>query len=1404
MLNKLYEVMYRLTGIRRSIDLISPVLHPLDKLIFPRNALWHYLDSSPDLTLLTQNHPLIANLGKSYIYHVLSVKNVPGKPIIHDTGISSSILKFQNNNKNFIRILDESKELPDTRLMIVNHEYIKPKYTYTKQVMKSVFETELKLNSLIDQIKNNISSNRHQFIFVEVPKVLPNVVQLFQHLEKPTNITKLRYQEYNTALLVEIFKWIYPHSSEESIWSKIEYKDIGEVTLVLISDQNYTLLNMGLIANMSSELVEHRGITKGLLADTDTLLIKSRISTDKTYENQRLIKMLLVGLTRLHNSDIIEVDPDEVFIEDKKTDQIEFTEEDDEVEEEKIEAVIADTLSEVPDEEKNIQNDASIEDTINSWNTSFDEPELIDESPLNLDARLDLSLADGTIGSSKNKVIKETVAAWKEQLHPILNKPMSEVVDVKVADLTIDKEDNIRPLTGVFDSSMLESSLKQFDKAYINKVYRRHQAAMFDNLIKAGIVPSEYSIDLVESAIGKYEVHKLKLTPINGDSSVISFKLPYLEEDGTFTYNNTEYMMRKQKADLPIRKIKPDKVALASYYGKLFICRSDKVVDSPAHWYPKQLSRLVATDPERYFIEYRSVFDKSLTLPKQYAMLSKSIKRFIDRKEGKTFWFDYKTRNSLVDNEDLSSLETDGRVIIGSQKDPNTGKLLGLYYMETNGVITIKRGNEEEKVGSFAELVNLPYKKMPKEFTTMAILGVDVPTIIVLGDLLGIKKAFKYLNLKTKVIGLQEKTISYQNQIELVLKDAKIIYSGNDIVTALHLNALLKQSDLLKTISIRELDNRTIYLELIEGVGGTVRHLTEIRQLKDLFIDPITLNVLESINEPTTFIGLIKRSVEMLMNEYCPELQDGAHERIRGYERFNGMIYRELINSVRAFNRRKSKARLKMELNPVSIWTTITQDPTVKITEITNPVQNLKEQSMVTMSGVDGWSKESLSEETRIANKNRIGYISEATVDSGDVGINTYLSANPDFNTLLGLMTPVSERKLDPTKVFSTSALLAAGSNRDDPKRINFISIQDSHIVQAEGYHAAIVRTGYESVVPDRVGKMFCQTALMKGEVVSKDDYGIIVRYEDNTTVGVSLGKKYGRAEGKISPHVIVSDLVVGEKIEKGDVIAYNISFFEIDRLNPKRVILKASKYVMVAFMDILETNEDSSMLSKNLATSFTTKTVKVKSVQVSFDAILPNMVKVGDEVTPNTVLVYLKSGLTYDDGVFTETAREALEQQVNTSPRANVSGVITRIEVFYRGELNNMSNSLRKHAVAFNELLAKERTSVGKSVLTGQVTSDYRIANSELPENQCEIKFYIESTPDCGGGDKLSFGHQMKSIPGKVHQGSITTVSGREIDAVFSFRSPSNRIVNSVQDVGIFARTLEGIQNEFIRLAKL
>lgn len=353
------------------------------------------------------------------------------------------------------------------------------------------------------------------------------------------------------------------------------------------------------------------------------------------------------------------------------------------------------------------------------------------------------------------------------------------------------------------------------------------------------------------------------------------------------------------------------------------------------------------------------------------------------------------------------------------------------------------------------------------------------------------------------------------------------------------------------------------------------------------------------------------------------------------------------------------------------------------------------------------------------------------------------------------------------------------------PKRVNFIGIQNRHVVACDGYRQAMVRTGYEQVIPHRVGEMFAVTAKKPGKVVSITADGIIMEFADGERKGVTLGRRYGNAAGLTIPHTIKTDMVEGQTFEVGEPIAYNTGFFERDMLNPKQIIWKSATLAKVVLMESPDTLEDSSAISPALTKKLITEQIKIKDIVVNFDQEVHRMVKEGEFIEPESMLCIIEDALSARNQFLDEETLDTLRVLGAQTPQAKIKGRIERIEVYYNGDLEDMSASLRGLAQTSDKKIAARNTAVGRKAYTGSVTDEFRIGTDPLLLDTACIRVYMSAKVSAGVGDKGVFGNQLKTVFGRVFNGPVRTESGVEIDAIFGAKSLADRIVTSPYLIG-------------------
>ena len=300
------------------------------------------------------------------------------------------------------------------------------------------------------------------------------------------------------------------------------------------------------------------------------------------------------------------------------------------------------------------------------------------------------------------------------------------------------------------------------------------------------------------------------------------------------------------------------------------------------------------------------------------------------------------------------------------------------------------------------------------------------------------------------------------------------------------------------------------------------------------------------------------------------------------------------------------------------------------------------------------------------------------------------------------------------------------------------MSIQQAHTVAAVGYRQNSYRTGYEYIVGQRTGDMFCYAAKQDGKVISKTPDGILVEYKDGTKKGVALGRQYGKAEGSTYPHDIVSHLEVGNTFKKGKVITYNTGFFEQDFIDPTAVVMKNSMNSKVVLYESSQTHEDSCAISAKLSAKATMSSTKVKSFTIDFKQNLLNVVKPGQKLSPKDILMIIEDEITAGSDAFDEESLAVLASLSKSAPKAGYLGVLDHIEVFYHGSPDDMSSTLKALTDRSDRKKSTQSKAVGKPAITGSVNSDYRVAGTPMALNKAEVRFYITVQTGTSAGDNF------------------------------------------------------------------
>lgn len=1406
-----YAVFYRDMGVRRFNDLLSPRLNVMKA--FPRDSVYHHLTDDESTYLDATKGYLDGFTGKIPVDFVFKSPVMVGKPRELTVQTQTVAMSFIREHRAFRFLKGAATLWNDPRIpVVVNYNTLKMSYRFPTTPMAPYWEWESFHRALFAGI-NEVAdrSPKHHFVIFEPIQHIPSIGLLRDVGNKEGTTMARVFNTPDKRLVLHLFNFLEDERREKSALGLLRPENLSKVNLVFQTrDGRSSVMNLGYLFSF---IKGHPDVSGGAVkTQYDGLMVRKAL----------LMYLMTLSATVPDEETIPETEekkdlrqddpedrPDVEMGDEPGEDLLPMVAKDVKIPDTPVSSSENELLDRLDDdlqilESKNraallkqgiVIKNGEVQEIDNVVSTLRRE-EIVKEiqTPLSptdaLKKKLKTSLEEGNITAAAYRKAVAEAEKYAMTKDPYgSGRTLRDMVIVNPDALKIERSrSKLVDNPTVFNKSMVESSLQNYTSDYVSKHLREDVLKMVASLQKGGITIQSHEVEIENTVTGSAELHNLVIKPLNGASSSIWFRLPVVEENGTYRVSNNTYILKKQRVDLPIRKISPTEVGLSSYYGKTFVSTENKMAASSSDWIIRQINKASFEGSDWIkSVMPGDTFDSYRNTPYIYGLLSTQFRSLIAGEI--QFKFDGLPPDNIPKAPGLTWCGV--RDVKGQMK-------LQHVFVGDDDIFRLHDGGKLIVLGDIYEVLKLDAKKAPIRFSELALFKKNVPVGIVLGYRLGWTALLTLLKAPYRVLETGKRLNLLPHEYPVVFRDRVYVFSQKDKLASMILSGFTDYEKVTKQYDSKEFEHPDVYLNLMTSKGLGAIYIREIDMLFDFFVDPITQEILQDMKEPTTFEGLLLRSSEMLLSYQHPKNNDGAFTRIRGYERLAGAVYRELTASVRQFRSKNIAGRSKVDISPWKVWQSINDDPTKFMVPEINPIQDTKNDEGVTYVGEGGRSKDAINKASRSYHQNDIGVVSESTVDSSDVGVNIYTPADPVFKNLRGL---ADKRDIQTANRFSTSMLLAPCAMNDSANRQNFISIQQSHTVPAIGYHAPMVRTGYESLIAQRTNPLFAYCAKDDGKVVEVSDLGVIVEYKDKKRVGLKTGREFGRAEGSIFPFFIESAVRKGQSFKKGAPIVYNTSYFEPDYWNPGQLVMKNSMTCKTVLWETKQTFEDASALSKKLSERMGTQTTYERTFIVTFEQNVHHLVKMGQTTVPSDILMTIEDEITANLGSFGDGAMDTLKGLSKQSPKANYHGTVDRIEVFYHGEKDQMSPTLRKLSDQSDAFLKMRADATEKPRFTGQVTNDFRVDGTPLGLNKAAIRFYITVKQGMGVADKSIFANQMKSVNAQVMDYQMYTENGEEIEAVFGCKSIAARNVMSPYKIGTTITLLKLFAREVVTL---
>lgn len=1089
-----YQEFYKNFGVRRPDQLMRPPLPMVSRMRLPQMSLVHYMPSSPQEMAPSVDYFLFQKNAHPFrIEHIFELKKLDGRPRKLPENPDLRIREWRRMNQRFrvLPNLESAKRTPDS-IVVSSYCTIPHNYVYPPSLYRPYYKANNIVSTLIENMGRYSGNNYNQFLEMRLPKQLPSVKLLDRAQVNPAPDIANMFASVEMCFILMMWRWLGPHRNQFPE-SKILDKIADEINLIFHEGGRFCCLNLGFLNRQRkatrAEILEWEEASK----ENPSLAKPNTTGAEPDAIKKRFLRILM-GMLDARNPEIEERIDGEVIVDsnvvdsDASNDGPDLINDDDDDEAAQKSSLPADTnisepaslitpvssdalFSEISEDsqqrmELDLETLAEIESEIGALAQDYGDNETVSESTitasgtvnpeteelspkerraLERDAQSGMLPPDDVVGNFNRLLAKESangnlsasdyisLKKAAERINEIEVEgavPLGKYVTIRPEELAVTAAE-IPDRDTIVDKSMLKSTLIDYKEKYIKNVMRRDIASMCTNLMNAGYAVQDFQATDISDIGGKRTEYVVKFKPIEGVSTPIRFTIPVVDPDGTFTINGVKYGTRGQRGDIPVRVVSPTRVALTSYYGKVFVDRCQRRTADYGKWLRRNIMAIALSNSNNVITNavIGTAFESTGEGVRDYTTIAQGFRSFDFLVDGRKYACTF-TASQIPDRftaKAISIAKKSKMTLVGLADDASVlvADKLGHWYI-------VEEDGSTKPVGTIESILNLQSNKAPVEFAELKVFGKMIPLGLVLGYLMGIRALCAKLRIKPRVVAAGSRPTLAPDEFKIVFADETWIFDRRDPMARMIFGGFRDFDEAVSRYSVDEFDREDVYYNVLESKQLGLRYIREIDTMSKLFVDPITRELLVYYKEPTVFRELLIRSAELLTTDQHPPEVDGDYMRDKDYERFAGILYEQLVRAVRTHQSRPGKDRFGLEMKNYAVYMAIQQDPAKdQISEI-NPIQNLRDQEAVTFSGVGGRTSRTMVKRTRIFTKSDEGTTSEQTVDSSDVAVNIFRTANPQYVNLRGIKRKFDMERDGVTALLSTSALVSPGATRDD------------------------------------------------------------------------------------------------------------------------------------------------------------------------------------------------------------------------------------------------------------------------------------------------------------------------------------------------------------------------------------
>lgn len=1017
-----------------------------------------------------------------------------------------------------------------------------------------------------------------------------------------------------------------------------------------------------------------------------------------------------------------------------------------------------------------------------------------------------------------------------------LSKRQSAIKERNLVEIMADIErlsEGIEPKKVNIDSKFNRFRVYDYDTQYANQSKKdRMEIGQSMSTNTVPLFMTNYNEKLDEKSNDTY-CKNVQYTFESPDSTkekhTFTVRVPELREGRYLYINGSDKIMIRQKMALPIIHLE-DSVVFTTYYNKMFVTLSSGNMTKKSAKIKKFVNYIRKNVPYDTLVKnftFTPVYHKE-SLHNNISAELLEISRYISK-----FYIDEDNYFDITDIKDKIVGKIQGNNIYHNNID-------NFYYDNDLDVefdilfifdILLDKLNNEITTYWKSQILN---KKASDNITSPKIkmLGRNIDLIIVilhaysenLLDLLNHMKDDYELEYEVTPFTDKPNKAKYTDD-----EGDRFIFDGFTLdikYNTIANRCLLSPLNNLEFSSYKSLKLTGITEDIIES-SNTVMYMDNF---KDLFIDPITKEVMEDMGLPTDYRDALIYCNKLLF-EYDRTISSISlrNERMpSNSEIIQGVCYKQVADAYADYanKKRRGSKNAVFSVKRDAVLTELVTLPNVEESSKINPVQSVDKTLTISNKGVSGINNDrSYTPPKRKWDKSFYGIMSDVSPYTKASGVSKHLAVNPNITTKRGYFNETEIDDVSIDMIMSVSEVLGPFAQRhDSTPRLAMGMMQFNHLIGTEGSDVSLVTYGADSAL-SHLDVDFAHSLPDDGQIIESNDRFIKVRFDNLKENDKPLEKVYqinkiernsAKAfyvpnEMEINPDIKNK---VGTKIKKDTILMYNKNVYQY---HGGDIVFKSGPIVNVAIANCQNSYEDAVLVSETLAHKLKTKTIKRVAVKLNNKNRITFAVKDLIDVVPGQELFKYAED-TGSDYINANMDLSLLNESLLKIKESHYKGKIFDIFIYYKlseQEKNELDPSIKKFIKDVNSLYeVKYNTNRLKENINGvdsnreiehvtEFTGSKRnkINGDSVDRGMILIEYFIEVEQPFTTGDKITVGNTaLKGVCSKIvddTQRPYGLSSKRPVDLILSPISPLARMVYSSFINGVLSEIMVKMNND-------